>query len=114
MCKKAFSLLLAMVMLLSVVAVTFAEGEAKYVTLTIEYYIQDNQGADIKIAPTYQASLLPGSDYSVASPSVAGYKVADDGQVTVTGTLGEDDTTIQVAYTTVDAEASYTIHYMGR
>ncbi|MEE0510352.1 MAG: InlB B-repeat-containing protein [Peptococcaceae bacterium] len=79
-------------------------------TLTIEYYIQ---GTETKIAPTYKASLPAGSSYDVESPAVVGYKVADDNQQTVSGMLDED-TNVQVYYTTENAKASYTINYIGR
>ena len=84
--QKILSIILVFAMLLPLFPSVFA-AEDDYLILTIEYYVKVKD-TETKIAPTYKASMLPGSDYAVASPSVAGYKVADDGQLTVTGTLG--------------------------
>lgn len=111
--KKMLALLLTVATLLTMVPTASAQraGSApEYCTLTIGYYIKDTE---TKIAPTYKASLPAGSRYDVESPTVVGYKVADDGQQTISGTLNEN-ATVQVYYTTENATASYTINYIGR
>ena len=106
---KICSVLLALIMLVSLVPAASASEQAIY-TLTIEYYIQES---DTKIAPSYKASLPGGKEYTVESPAVVGYKVADESAQTVSGTLNED-TTVKVYYTAESETASYTINYIGR
>ena len=66
-----------------------------------------------KIAPSYKATLPAGSSYDVESPTVVGYKVADDNQQTISGTLNADSA-VKVYYTTESETAKYTINYIGR
>ena len=111
--KKMLALLLTIATLLTMVPTASAQraGSApEYCTLTIGYYIEDTE---TKIAPTYKASLPAGSRYDVESPTVVGYKVADDGQQIISGTLNVN-ATVRVDYTTENATASYTINYIGR
>lgn len=107
--RRIFSLLMALVMVLTLSPAVFAVNDG-LLTLTIEYYIQ---GTETRIAPSYKATLPEGSAYQVESPTVVGYKVADDSQQTVSGTL-DANATVRVDYTTESKTASYTINYIGR
>lgn len=64
--------------------------------LTIIYVDADGN----QIAPAYRAALADGESYSVASPSVGGYELADAAQATVAGTVSEGagDVTVTVTY----------------
>lgn len=107
--RRICSLLMAFVMLFYLSPVVLAADD-DLLTLTIAYYIQ---GTETKIAPSYKATLPAGSDYNVESPTVVGYKVADDGQQTISGALNEN-TNLQVYYITESETAKYTINYIGR
>lgn len=82
--------------LVGVLPVAFSANSISqdYRDLTIEYLTEEN-GATVKIAPDYKASLLPNSTYSIPSPSVVGYQVENSDQSTVAGTLEDSDKTIQ-------------------
>ena len=79
-------------------------------TLTVRYYIA---GTNTPIAAPYRAELLPGSSYTVTSPTIEHYTLADPDQATVSGTLRED-TVVTVYYRFAEQTAQYTVNYIGR
>lgn len=116
--NKIVSILLGIVLAFGQVTVAYGANETdgtEFYTLTIQYYADSSsaQGGKVKIASDYKASMLPGSSYSVESPTIKGYKVKDDGLQTVSGTL-DKDTTIEVGYTDAEDQVGYKINYIGR
>ena len=73
--------------------------------LTIRYV--DENGT--QIAPTHREAVANGESYSVASPSVGGYELADASQATVAGTMAKSagDVSVTVAYRST--MATYTV-----
>ena len=85
-------------------------GVEEALTLTVRYYIA---GTNTPIAAPYRAELLPGSSYTVTSPTIEHYTLADPDQATVSGTLRED-TVVTVYYRFAEQTAQYTVNYIGR
>lgn len=69
------------------------EKITKY-ALTINYV---NESRD-KVADSYSANLKEGSVYEIPSPSVSGYELEDAEQATISGTIAQEDVTINVVY----------------
>ncbi len=70
--------------------------EAGLYQVRIDYVGPDGQ----KVAASYVAALKEGQTFSVASPSLDGYVLADDAQATISGTA-----------TGSDHDLTYTVHY---
>lgn len=70
--------------------------EAGLHALTIVYV----DGNGNQIAPAHREALADGESYSVASPAVGGYELADASQATISGTVekGSGDVSITVRY----------------
>ena len=85
-------------------------GVEEALTLTVRYYIA---GTNTPIAAPYRAELLPGSSYTVTSPTIEHYTLAYPDQATVSGTLRED-TVVTVYYRFAEQTARYTVNYIGR
>ena len=90
--------------------ITIPGGVEEALTLTVRYYIA---GTNTPIAAPYRAELLPGSSYTVTSPTIEHYTLADPDQATVSGTLRED-TVVTVYYRFAEQTAQYTVNYIGR
>ncbi len=71
--------------------------------LTINY-VDEN---DKTIATQYSQKVAATSKYSVTSPTVNGYTLADDDQAVIAGTMDYKDLTVTVKYTTND----YTVRF---
>ncbi len=63
-------------------------------TLTINYV--DGEGAPV--ATAYTAQVAYGESYSVTSPDVENYRLDDEAQATVSGTMPADNVTVNVLY----------------
>ncbi|OUQ58669.1 hypothetical protein B5E56_10395 [Flavonifractor sp. An112] len=113
--RRGVSILLATVMLLSVcttnLTVLAAGSEpVKLATLTIHYYLQNGNGN--MIHEPYIAQQVVGSTYEVKSPEIENFKLVNDGQETISGTLTKD-TVISVDYTYAEETFLYTVIYEG-
>ena len=106
--KRLLSLVLVLVTAASMMPTIYAK-EPELLLLTIQYYIE---GEDTMISAPYEAQMQAGSTYSVPSPQVDLYVLADGEPETVSGRLTED-TTIRVDYVYQEQEAEYTINYVG-
>lgn len=82
---------------------TYEEAGLHAVTIT---YVDANGN---QIAPAYREALADGESYSVASPTVGGYELADVSQATVSGTVskGSGDVSVSVRYNST--LATYTV-----
>ena len=101
--RRIITFLLALVICLSVClpgVTAYADGQApaseQLVTLTINYYLY---GTENLLAEPYiaQYPALEETAYSVTSPEIAGYALADPNQSVISGTLTQD-TTVAVYY----------------
>ena len=75
-------------------------------TLTINYVDAENH----PVAEAYSEFYTVGAHYSVPSPTVTGYTIADTAQATIAGDMPADDVTINVIYNINNA--GLTINYL--
>ncbi|MBQ6265922.1 MAG: MucBP domain-containing protein, partial [Clostridia bacterium] len=75
-------------------------------TLTINYVDADNH----PVADAYSEFYTVGAHYSVPSPTVTGYTIADQAQATIAGDMPAEDLTINVIYNINNA--GLTINYL--
>ena len=85
-------------------------------TLTIQYCFQNPDESEPPIGnliyEPYIAQQRVGSEYSVVSPQIEEFKLVDESQSVISGTLTED-TSIQVYYTYAEETYPYTVTYRG-
>lgn len=86
------------------------DASVQTATLTINYCLDDETGN--MIHEPYVAEQVVGSAYTVASPEIDGFRLKDEQQKTLTGTL-QQDTTITVNYIYAEQTFPYTIVYEG-
>ena len=86
------------------------DASVQTATLTINYCLDDKTGN--MIHEPYIAEQVVGSAYTVASPEIDGFRLKDEQQKTLTGTL-QQDTMITVKYTYTEQKFPYTIVYEG-
>lgn len=113
--KKGISILLVVAMVLSMCAtsLTALAAQPKSVetaTLTIYYYMEGSGGN--MIHEPYIAQQVVGSTYSVESPEIENFRLKDNSQQTIAGTLTQD-TKVFVYYTYETQTFPYTIIYQG-
>ena len=111
MTRRIFAFFLMGCLLLTTVSPALAaQTEA---ALTIEYrVVSGNDVPGGMVAAPYTTQLQPGTEYSVESPVVEGYALADENQATVEGSL-EKDTLITVLYESQAKQSEYTIRYVS-
>ena len=109
-CKRALSLLLVMLMMLSLFPVSvFAEGEKDTYSVVINYVFKDTQQT---AAPSWTATVSRGSSLTqnVTSPAVVGYTPEQD-VVKLNYTNIQEDFTVKVEYS--PALVNFTVrHYL--
>ena len=113
--KRGISILLAVVMLLSMCATSLTalavqSESVSTATLTINYYLEGSDGN--MIHEPYIAQQVVGSTYSIESPVIENFRLEDENQATIAGTL-EQDTTVAVYYTYTEQNFLYTVVYEG-
>lgn len=113
--KRGISFLLAVVTLLSMCATSLRAlavqpESVNTATLTINYYLEGSSGN--MIHEPYIAQQVVASTYEVKSPEIENFKLVDDGQATISGTLTYDST-IEVYYTYEEQTSPYTVVYEG-
>lgn len=113
--KRGISILLAVVMLLSMCATSLTAlavqpGTVNTATLTINYYLEGSDGN--MIHEPYIAQQVVGSTYSIESPVIENFRLEDENQATIAGTL-EQDTTVAVYYKYTEQTFLYTVVYEG-
>ena len=74
-------------------------------TLTINYV--DGEGAPV--ATAYTAQVAYGESYSVTSPDVENYRLDDEAQATVSGTMPADNVTVNVLYVLNNVTVEYKV-----